>query len=430
MEEVQTMPKTLYPSQATHSERLFEILQENKVACDTSATGSGKTIVAVKMAVRLGLPMVVVGPPTLRPNWQTACTEEGVQFIFMSSSAIVASTSFSSFLLVADEFHLFKNASQRNVKLARLQSKATYTLLLSATLVDHPRQYINVSKFIGVREIADLCNTIEYTHPTKVSHFLYHVYQTSDESKLYSDGRRLIAQATSGEREEGFRPGLFQKGFQSIHASLLQGLIRYVEKTKDSVPNEKLIISMKYKEHFRLFIEKFPEALVLNGDTSYADRKRVIAAFQEPNTKHKLLVLTDVVGGVGIDLDDQHGAYPRRVVCMPSFATDFLQLVGRVKRRTSKSDARVFVLQPHLTNTYFTRQIETKGPVLGQFNRAFSVEMFKREVEHAPDCPAHFGGVLVEKYIDMIIKEFACECLPPKSKFVPRKAKMRAPPAV
>lgn len=416
--------KILYPNQVRHLDRLVDLLDAYGVACDTSSTGSGKTIVAVKVAKKLQLPIVIVGPPTLRENWDTTCRAENVDCMFISSGAIKEEGLFKTFILVVDEFHLFKNASQRNVKLHRLSARTKYVLLLSATLFDHPRQRVNIQKFIGGgKDVFDVCSQMKHIYPTFVDYWFFHALQTDDEKEVYKRGYKKIQSSNIGPDENQFVPGIFQSGLKLVHASLIGSLIRYVQKISC---REKVIVSIKFKEHFELFLNHFPNALVLNGSTTFSARKRVISLFQEPNMNHRILALTDVVGGVGVDLDDQNGEYPRHVVCLPTFATDFIQLVGRVRRRNTRSNSKVIVVQAHNKSTYFTKQMKIKGVVLARFDPDFGLEKFKRKIEHVSECSTQYAGVLVDLYVDDIIKDFCCSCpFMESSRPITRRARRR-----
>ncbi len=109
-------------------------------------------------------------------------------------------------------------------------------------------------------------------------------------------------------------------------------------------PKAKVIIYTWYKSTCyslsRSLVEYSP--MVLNGDTKNKERTTTIHNFQRPDSQFRLIISNPTVGGIGISLDDQHGQYPRYILCSPSYKLiDLHQAVGRIYRVTTKSKATV-----------------------------------------------------------------------------------------
>ena len=415
----------LFPTQEQHLEALCDILESNQIACDTSITGSGKTICAVKIAQKYGLDLYVVAPPTLRDNWVKTCAGEKCPLTFVSIAKLATvPLPRTRVILVADECHAFKNANQRTSDFKRLLLSPSifYVLLLSATPIDHPRHLGSFSSLLKGKDISSVCHNMCFTHRTSVSYDLYYILQTEEELEEYHDGRRAIYSATDfgGLAGEvlGFNGGAFSYGMKHIHNSLIKGLIRYIEAGK--LHQKKLIICLKYEEHFKVFKKMYPVALVLNGKTPMYDRKSIISKFQEPSMEYPIMLLSAAVGGVGVDLDDSNGQFPRLIVSLPLFASEFVQLVGRVQRRNTLSDAKVVIIQPRAFLTYFRHQMKVKSKVLQIFGTKVDMDAFEKIWEHEEDCTL----LHLRKYsygipdgVIGIVAAYSCSCKFTKSLF-------------
>nr|QBK89652.1 MAG: DEAD/SNF2-like helicase [Pithovirus LCPAC001] len=89
------------------------------------------------------------------------------------------------------------------------------------------------------------------------------------------------------------------------------------------------------------YLEDFG-ALLMNFEVTGQDRDDVIKKFQNNTNENRVLITSSMVGGVGLDLDDQTGEHPREVYIIPGFKyIDDYQGARRVMRRYTKSDAKV-----------------------------------------------------------------------------------------
>lgn len=410
--------KNLSSEQEKHLRRELYALQNFGVCYDTSTTGAGKTIVSLKLVKELRVSAVVVGPPTLRENWAREAGEEGVQIRFVSFAMMLKLKDLrhGEEMIIVDESHALKNASQTTKNfLDSRQSQFKYVLFLSATPFDHPRQADIFKRLIGKSiDVGEVMSSIKFSHNSAVHSFLCFVEQSEEDSKLYAKGKFLIGNANrtldAGEEKNNFNPVAFNAGMKKIHDSLLAPLVSLI---KESSKRCKIIVCIKFEDHFEAVKSHFQNenVLVLNGSTSMASRDQLISKFQRPDWEYRILLLSAAVGGIGIDLDDQNGKFPRRIFALPLFMSEYIQLVGRVQRRNTKSDAKVFVVQPRRKKTYFRSQMEVKGKVLESFGRKLE---FKKKWSHADDCDApKFASCLRKKFgrdIGGIITHMSCSC--------------------
>ena len=152
-----TCPK-LFDYQKSHSEKLITSLLVNGYAKDGSDTGTGKTVVALTVARRLGLTPFVICPKSVVPSWK----EWAEKFSYVDSHVFNyekirnGSTEFytknkqtkragcwhldpAKALLIFDEDHRCKSAKSENSKLMiAAKERGIPTLSLGATSCSNP----------------------------------------------------------------------------------------------------------------------------------------------------------------------------------------------------------------------------------------------------------------------------------------------------
>lgn len=117
---------------------------------------------------------------------------------------------------------------------------------------------------------------------------------------------------------------------------------------KDMARGFKVVIFSEYDDVTRLLCELlgdfFPTPL--NGKVKQADRTTIVEKFQQPNWDSRIIVSHPKVGGVGVNLDDQHGSFPRKCYLIPSYYfLDTIQASGRIYRTLTKSRAVVRIVE-------------------------------------------------------------------------------------
>lgn len=152
-----TCPK-LFDYQKEHSERLIDSLLVNGYAKDGSDTGTGKTVVALTVARRLGLKPFIICPKAVVPSW----TEWSYKFLYSTPYVYsyekmrLGNTDYYKkgkgtkragywtldplkVLLIFDEDHRCKSAKSENSKLMiAAKDKGIPTLSLGATSCSNP----------------------------------------------------------------------------------------------------------------------------------------------------------------------------------------------------------------------------------------------------------------------------------------------------
>jgi hypothetical protein len=116
---------------------------------------------------------------------------------------------------------------------------------------------------------------------------------------------------------------------------------RLAERALSASPNNKVIIYVwRSSRTPYILAEKLARyhPIVLTGKTDIKDRPALIEQFQRPDSTRRLIIAHPIVGGIGHDLDDQDGRFPRHIFVSPSYNhNDLYQLTGRTCRHNTKS---------------------------------------------------------------------------------------------
>lgn len=120
-----------------------------------------------------------------------------------------------------------------------------------------------------------------------------------------------------------------------VETSKIDTFVRLARMQLDTNPCKKVVIGVNFLDTIAdlstLLAEYDP--LIFDGSKTIKQRTDILANFQAPNTKHRLLIGNTSVLSSGIDLDDKNGGYPRVCYVSPNFKTiDIYQLGHRFKR--------------------------------------------------------------------------------------------------
>ena len=365
---------TLIGNQDEHANTMLNTLCAHMRAIDYSPTGSGKTYVAAYVVYKLlcqeNIKHVhIICPPSLKHNWENVFGTFDLPITLIHGYGLGHFPSYEDSVVICDEFHYLKNESQRYYRMLDLFEQSKYVICLSATPVDRVSQYSHYRRLLGVdsRDVRVKC---DYTIDTKQD-VMYSSDPVLNENltTTYRKGYREIT--TCHPRPDGtFFGARYTRGLITIHESIINSMITIIERELE-YPNRKVIVIEQFTVCVRQLVDALHEydPLTLNGKTT--NRQEVIDLFQTPSTKHRLLITSAAIGGVGLSLDDQDGGYPRTTVISPigNFC-EFKQVLGRTHRRNTKSNSRVIIAQPHesVKSTYMKNMLEKKGAVFEAFS--------------------------------------------------------------
>jgi superfamily II DNA or RNA helicase len=429
--------RILTPDQLTHVDHLVHTLTETHISVDTSTTGSGKTVTSLEVAVRL-IEMsrskaevghasqehlnisehpIVIAPRFLHAQWLQVTTDLFPELcIQLESSDSIRTPQTKHVLMIVDECHYFKNMSKRHHRLIQCMASCQYVLLMSATPLDHPRHLAVVNRLvkrldsISNHTINEYVFHMKYTPPQQCLTYLYHVRMSEHDIAMYDKGYRKLLSAPHIRGDEALGnpsvfSGAYTKGLQQMHASLLPYLIQL---TREYLTRAgKLIVVVRFREHAADLWHEFPHGLLLTGDTHIVERNAVMKLFQRPDMKYPLLIISSV-GMTGINLDDTHGSYPRYILSLPiPTATEYMQLMGRVNRRFTKSTPTCIFVQPMRKKTLVQNMLTDRVQVLTSLFRATPPKVYHKV--HTCKCYVpNIESCSVE--LLRLISSFRCEC--------------------
>lgn len=138
---------------------------------------------------------------------------------------------------------------------------------------------------------------------------------------------------------------LLTKALMMIEESKIVTLIRLATETLSQNGKAKVILFVWYKQSMQTLYQQlsqsFPSA-IMNDETSDMNRTLIVSKFQQPNCNLRLLITSPAVGGVGLNLDDEDGGFPRTIYAIPSYhLSQSIQACGRIARLNTKSLATV-----------------------------------------------------------------------------------------
>jgi len=159
--------KTLFPIQQLHASILLSSLKKNRSALDASCTGAGKSIIAIEIAKKLGLPTLIVCPLAVKGMWEALCTEQKFKPIAVinyehlrSKSNIFCKKIGNQYawnmdkesLIIFDEAQRLKSWNSISNKIG-VAAKPMRTLLLSATLAEDPTHMRAAGYLLGLHNL-------------------------------------------------------------------------------------------------------------------------------------------------------------------------------------------------------------------------------------------------------------------------------------
>ena len=379
----------LFPYQRPGHKKLCDIISKHRVALEASGTGFGKTVVACMVAKTLGLPVGVVCPKTIVPDWKETLDACGVPYLFVTNPEMLKSTKFehgrwavknrkyqwllpAKSMLIWDEVHRCKSWKTQNSKILVSTTDFKFrVLMMSATIATSPLDMYSVGKVLGFHDGSSEWFHWMHQHGVRKGVFGFEFKGGADSlKKLHSEifpelghrempsdipgfpdnqvsvipvetGRNKEIQAALDELAAIRKDDVALPIVDQLRARQTVELLKVpaiTELVLDAVlTGNSVVVFLNFKESIRQLQAALNISCTLTGDLTAEEKEHNIELFQ---TNHEKVILCQIqCGGVGVSLHDRHGR-PRVSLISPSYsAIDLIQALGRIHRTTSQSPA-------------------------------------------------------------------------------------------
>lgn len=121
-----------------------------------------------------------------------------------------------------------------------------------------------------------------------------------------------------------------------------------------------VIVMVNHRETHHAVAKAYPDAALIIGDQNQQERDQAVQDFLAD--RKRVCISTISAGGVGLDLNDKHGDYPRVLLISPTYhVVDFTQALGRHYRSNNKTPALTkLVLAAHTAEDKIRKKLSGK----------------------------------------------------------------------
>jgi superfamily II DNA or RNA helicase len=372
----------LYDFQKLGYETLLGILSSKKVALEASGVGYGKTVVACLVAKKLGLPVAVVCPKTIIPDWERTIEACGIKSVFVTNPEMLKSKKFNhgqwviknrkyqwklpaKTLLIWDEVHRCKNWKTQNSKILVATDRYDFrVLMMSATIATSPLDMYAVGMVLGLHDGSSDWFHWLHRHGVRKGVFGFEFKGGSSSLKKLNTaifpalGHRELPSEIPGFPDNQISVMPIETGkTREIQVALdelallrkddaplpivdqlrarqvveLMKVPSLAELTEDYVQaGNSVVVFLNFKESINQLAVKLNTPCLLTGDQTEDERRWNIDLFQ--SNSEKVILCQIQCGGVGVSLHDVNGR-PRVSLVSPSYsAVDLVQALGRINR--------------------------------------------------------------------------------------------------
>ena len=396
--KVQSTCPELFEYQKDHCDRLVNSIKKFGYAKDGSDTGTGKTVVALTVAKRLGLTPLVICPKAVAPSWKEWCQKfdfKGFEVLnyekirngrtpFYKKKSAYKGEFTNLFpetnIIIFDEDHRCKSPKSENSKLMVAAKADRFpTLCLGATSCTNPIEmralgYVldmhsnsdwwnwclrNGCKkgtfggltFLGFRTVLKRFHDHIYTDgrgsrikvgdlppgsfpETVISADGYDVKGSEHIDKIYEELAETISEIQAKRTDDDSALTAQLRARQEIEAVKVP---IFESLSRDAIESGNSVVIFV---NFRATLEALIKRLAGLGQISIiygaqTDHERYLEAKKFQKDETRICLCMTQAGGTGLSLHDEHGNYPRVSLISPSFsAIDLRQALGRVHRAT------------------------------------------------------------------------------------------------
>lgn len=372
----------LFDFQELGYKTLLGILSEKRVALEASGVGYGKTVVACLVAKALKLPVAVVCPKTIIPDWKKTIAACGIKSVFVTNSEMLKSKKFNhgrwliknrkyqwnlpdKTLLIWDEVHRCKNWKTQNSKILVATTRYNFrVLMMSATIATTPLDMYAVGMVLGLHDGSSDWFHWLHRHGVRKGGFGFEfkggasslkklntaVFPELGHRELPSEIPGFPANQVSVMSVETGKTREIQVALDALsllrkkdaplpivdqlRARQVVELMKVpalADLTDDYVQaGNSVVVFLNFKESINQLAVKLNTPCLLTGDQTDDEKQWNIALFQ--SNSEKVIICQIQCGGVGVSLHDVNGR-PRVSLISPSYsAVDLVQALGRINR--------------------------------------------------------------------------------------------------
>ena len=398
---MQSNAPKLYEWQEDHCAKLVSSLVCNGAAKDGSDTGTGKTVIALECAKRLGMVPFVVSPKAVLPSWKEwhakywpLNTEPFVfnyeylrqgknPYLFRNKGYLRWRLNPNKILLIFDEVHRCKGDKSLNSKmLVAAKAQGIPTLMLSATACANPIEMKAIGYSLGLHDLKSwwswclkhgckkgFFGGLEFNNAKKHLKYLhdsiyrekgsririkdlgdkfpetlitadsYEVAEPDEMNNLYEEMEEEIDQLKDTMSEDEYSP-LVEQLRQRQEVELLK-VPTFVELTTDAYASgHSVVIFVSFRQTLEAISDRLVDDVkgLVTIHGEQSDEERANTINLFQSNEAQVCVCMIQAGGTGLSLHDEDGGHPRVALISPTFsAIELRQALGRVHRASGKS---------------------------------------------------------------------------------------------
>lgn len=202
------------------------------------------------------------------------------------------------------------------------------------------------------------CEVKHQQHKINLTNGFFKIPLSKRESITNAVGQ--ISKVTSGTnyvKRKGEHKSIIALMLQEIETQKICTFTRIIKDTLKNDTNIKIIAGVSFKNTIRTLQDKLQSqgisVIVIDGSIHLKDRPFLVKKFQEPNNEYRVLLGNLKSISTGIDLDDQHGQFPRLAIISPNYDTiTQYQFAGRIMRASTQSNATMIAVYSNLDLNY------------------------------------------------------------------------------
>jgi superfamily II DNA or RNA helicase len=328
----------LYDYQIPCYERAQQILDTRNFCFIISEMGTGKSVVAMKIANSYTKTLVISMPSVISQNWRGICKTHNLQYELLSINILRGMKNSD-----LQHTYLTREDTPFSTIKARYTPTKTWTQLRDTLVIIDEIQMIKNDN-LGYHAMKCLINTNPHVKflaltgtpidcESQIMNY-YDLFAISLQQNIQSFTNIFLNEYTTNMAPVNMKFNGFIKILKS------QSVLDYICERAVQNTNCKVIIALFYiadVEYVHKRLRRY-KPQVITGDTPIGEREIIIAKFQQHDRECNMLIANIDIISTGINLDDTHGDFPR--ICYTPLNDKAMithQLRFRITRVSTKS---------------------------------------------------------------------------------------------